>query len=381
MLGNSCRARFEPEQYMDELRVMCLVKRWENHTTSGGYDQLARAVGGEVVRRRTGSGIVRRIRARLWRQFFPKGYLFDYRFDDWLVEVCVLVRSWWRPPDVVHVLYGDEQLDLLLRRRRLLSCPLIATFHLPPHRVRERFEETQRHLVPGIDVAVVVARNQLQAFGNWLGANRVIYVPHGIDTDRFCPGDHLPRRDCVRLITVGDQMRDWKVLDEIIDQCQARRLEVRFDIVALKHRISGAAHLPNVHFHSRIPEEHLIRLYREAHALLLPISDGTANNAVLEALSCGTPVISNAVGGIPDYVDKTCGWLFERSEVDRIVRLIGDICNEQEIALSRRSAARSKALDFSWKRVAAKMRIVYEAVANGRSPASAAERSSPGMSV
>jgi len=181
----------------------------------------------------------------------------------------------------------------------------------------------------------------------------------------------------VRLITVGDQMRDWKALDEIIDQCQARKLAVRFDIVALKHGLSGLAHLPNVYFHSWIPEEHLIRLYREAHALLVPMSDATANNAVLEALACGTPVISTAVGGIPDYVDKTCGWLFEKSEVDRIVKLIGDICNEQEIALSRRSAARSKALDFSWQRVAAKMRIVYEAVANGRSPASAADELRP----
>jgi glycosyltransferase involved in cell wall biosynthesis len=366
---------------MDKLRVMCLVKRWENHTTSGGYDQLAKAVGGEVVLRRTGRGIFRRVRARLWRQFFPKMYLLDYRFDDWLAEMCVLGRSWWRPPDVVHVLYGDEQLDLLLRRRQFLSCPLIVTFHLPPHRVRERFEETQRHLVSGIDLAVVVARNQLQSFGDWLGENRVIYVPHGIDTVRFCPSDRQPRRDCVRLITVGDHMRDWKALDEIIDQCQARKLGVRFDIVALKHGLSGSAHLPNVHFHSRIPEEHLIRLYREAHALLLPIIDATANNAVLEALACGTPVISTAVGGIPDYVDQTCGWLFEMSEVDRIVSLIADICNKQEVALSRRVAARNKALDFSWESVAAKMRKVYEVVANGRLPASAAERCSSGISV
>jgi glycosyltransferase involved in cell wall biosynthesis len=116
----------------------------------------------------------------------------------------------------------------------------------------------------------------------------------------------------------------------------------------------------------------LIQLYREADAVLVPVRDATANNAALEALACGTPVISTMVGGIPDYVDNTCGWLFENAEVARIVKLIGDIWNHREIAWSRRSAARSKALLFSWKRVATKMRIVYEAVAHHRCPGAAA---------
>ena len=351
----------------DELRVICVAKRWEHHTASGGYDQLARAVGAEVIRRRLCRDILHRIKGRVWRQFsHSSSYLLDYRYEDWLAERRVLRSSRLCPPDVVHVLYGDEQLDLLLRQRQRLSCPLIATFHLPPYRVQERFEKTQKHLLGGIDLAVVVARNQLQDFGNWLGSDRVIYLPHGIDTDRFCPGERLPRRKCVRLITVGHHMRDWKAIDEIIAQCGARKLAVEFDIVASEHGLSSSACLPNVHFHSRISEEHLIQLYREADALLIPMRDATANNAALEAMACGTPVISTMVGGIPDYVDDRCGWLFGKAEVARIVNLIGKISDVPEIALSRRSAARSKALVFSWKHVAEKMCTVYEAVAHHR---------------
>jgi glycosyltransferase involved in cell wall biosynthesis len=108
-------------------------------------------------------------------------------------------------------------------------------------------------------------------------------------------------------------------------------------------------------------------LYNEADALLLPVSDATANNSILEALSCGTPVISTNLGGIPDYVDNTCGWLFDKSEVLGIVRLISEIYDEPEIALSRRARARSKALTFSWKRVAEKMSFIYKVVADHRS--------------
>jgi len=352
----------------DKLRVLHVLKRWQHVSASGGYEQLAAVVGAEVIQRRLRRNFIHRVKGRLWRTFsHPKPYLLDYRYEDWLVERQVLRSSQQNPPDLVHVLYGDEELDLLLYRRRELPCPLIATFHLPPHRVRVRFEEAQKHLLSGIDLAVVVARNQLQAYGNWLGTERVIYIPHGIDTDRFYPGERPPRRECVRLITAGNHMRDWKAIDEIMAQCEARKLEVRFDIVSSEHGLSDSAKLPNVHFHSRIPEEDLVRLYSEADALLLPVQDATANNSILEALACGTPVISTMVGGIPDYVDNTCGWLFEKSEVLEIVKLIGQICNEPEIASSRRAAARSKALSFSWERVAAKMRTVYQAVTGGHS--------------
>lgn len=351
----------------EKLRVLHVLKRWQHVSASGGYEQLAAVVGAEVIQRRLRRNFIHRVKGRLWRTFsHPKSYLLDYRYEDWLVERQVLRSSQQNPPDLVHVLYGDEELDLLLRRRQLLPCPLVATFHLPPHRVWERFEKAQKHLLGGIDLAIVVARNQLKSYGDWLGADRVIYVPHGIDTNRFSPGERLLGRECVRLITAGNHMRDWKAIDEIIAQCEARKLKVRFDVVTSEHHLANSANLPNVHLHSRIPEEDLIRLYSEADVLLLPVRDATANNSILEALACGTPVISTMVGGIPDYVDKTCGWLFEKAEVLGIVELIDEICKDPEIASSRRPAARSKALTFSWERVAAKMRVVYEAVASHR---------------
>jgi glycosyltransferase involved in cell wall biosynthesis len=353
----------------DDFKVMCVVKRWEHHTPSGGYDMLATAVGAEIVRRRTDRSLTRRIAARVWRHFsHPKPYMLDYRYEDWLTESYVLSRSSRNPPDVVHLLYGDEQLDLLLRKRHLLSCPLIATFHLPTNRVRERFENLQIHLLSGIDVAVVVATNQLEDFRKWLGADRVICIPHGINTDRFSPSNLAPQHDGVRLLTVGHHMRDWKTIGEIIEKCRNYGLAVRFDIVASEHRLSGSVRYDNVYFHKGVSEERLIQFYREADALLLPVLDATATNATLEALACGTPVISSSIGGMPDYVDESCGWLFKNGDVNRIFDLINNICEQPEIARSHRVPARNKALGFSWARVAATMRLVYAAAARRSSP-------------
>ena len=359
------------------MHIVCLKKRWQTHTASGGYERLAQEIrGAEIVQRTEASGLSRRILRRLWRvRSRNQLYLIDYTYEDLLAEGRVLARSWLRKPDVVHVLYGDEQLDLLLRARWLLPCPLVASFHMPTSRVTDRFEKHQKHLLAGIDAAIAVSQCQLNDLRCWLGWDKVVYVPHGIAVRRFCPADHDLQRCQVRLLIVGEHMRDWEAAHKIIDECNARKLPVQFDAVVERARWPSFTGCANTRLHTGISEDELIRHYRQADALLMLVTDSTANNAVLESLACGTPVISNSVGGIPDYVDDTCGWLFEKGEVLGIVKLIDELCSNPEIAWSRRESARRKSLEFSWDRVAEQLAVIYKAVAGGDSPAKALSRS------
>jgi glycosyltransferase involved in cell wall biosynthesis len=354
------------------MHAVCLTKRFHHHTASGGYDRLAREIGATVVQPTEESGLLHRILRRLWNmRSRNNSYPIDYCYEDFLAERRLLAGSRLQKPDVVHVLYAELQLDLLLRSRSLLPCPLVASFHLPIFRLAERFERLPKHLLAGIDAAIVVSRCLLKDFRSRLGPDKVVYVPHGVDTQRFCPGGHDSQRRRVRLIIVGEHMRDWEASHRIIDECNARQLPVQFDAVlprALWPVFTGCA---NTRLHTGLPEGELIRLYQDAEALLVPVVDATANNAVLESLACGTPVISNSVGGIPDYVDDTCGWLFPQGEVLGIVKLIEQICNNPEIAWSRREPARLKSLEFSWDRVAEQMMAIYKALADGDSPSDA----------
>lgn len=354
------------------MHVVCLTKRWRHHTASGGYDRLAQEIGATAIQRTACSTLLSRARRRLWRMMSPtRLYLLDYSYNDLAAERRLLAKSRLQKPDVVHVFYGDEQLDLLLRSRRLLPSPLVASFHLPILRVADRFERVQKHLLGGIDAAVVVSRCQLGDFQSWLGWDKAVYVPHGIDTERFCPVNHDSQRQQVRLIIVGIHMRDWQASQRIIEECNARELPVQIDAVVAKEQWKVFSRFPNTRVHTGISEDELIKLYQKADALLVPVVDSTANNSVLESLACGTPVISNSVGGIPDYVDDTCGWLFGKGEVLGIVKLIGQICHNPGIARSRRASARRKSLEFSWEGVAEQMMAIYDAVAAGESPAAA----------
>jgi len=151
----------------------------------------------------------------------------------------------------------------------------------------------------------------------------------------------------------------------IIDECRNLKLPVEFDIVIPKECQQLFYGCPNARFHAGITENQLINLYRKADALVLPILDATANNAVLESMACGTPVISTAIGGIPDYVDETAGWLFPKGEVGGIVRLIKAGCDDRDLFLSRRAGARGKSLEFDWQQIKKQLLPLYEAVCKG----------------
>ena len=85
-----------------------------------------REIGATVVQRTEGSGLLHRALRLFWHTRSRNHlYLLDYRYEDLLAERKLLARSRLRKPDMVHVLYGDEQLDLFLRFGWLLPCPLV----------------------------------------------------------------------------------------------------------------------------------------------------------------------------------------------------------------------------------------------------------------
>ena len=345
------------------MRVLCLSKKWNHHTASGGYDRLVAEVGADEVRRRPLPKIPSRLLKIALKVFglYPP-YLLDYRFEDLRAEKELLARASREHPDVVHVLYGDEQLDLLLRSTEPLPCPLVVSFHLPTFRAQARFDAMAPKRMARIDAVVVLAKFQLTDYRKWFRADQLLYVPHGIDTVRFCPPATRPEKREIRLATVGTHMRDFAVIERVVQYFENRDVPVRFDVVDSYGHCLFLSKYKKVHLHNKLSEDDLIKLYQNADALLLPVISATANNSALESLACGTPVISTAIEGMPDYVDPASGWLFPKGEADGMTRLIEKAVEDPTIFSALRTGARKKSLEFSWDQVAARMREVYQEV-------------------
>jgi glycosyltransferase involved in cell wall biosynthesis len=360
--ANAAHARLGAVQgarNIDHMHLITLEKRWKHHASGSGYDRLADYLNGVRVTRPDLSSAVGKLASKAWEHFGAEhGGLFDYGLGDRIAEERVFWRALGGRADIVHALYGDEQLDLLLRRAPLLRSKLVATFHLPSERTRDRFERVQPKELSRLSGAIVVASHEVAHFAQWLGADKVLYVPHGIDTDAFMPGPGNPGQT-LKLLFVGLHMRDFEVAHRVADRCAAAGVDVVFDVVlpAARHGFFTGCDL--VRRHSGISDAQLLALYQAADALFLPVTGATANNAVLEALACGTPVISTLIGGMPDYVDASCGWLLPPGDADAAFDCVQTLAANRDLARARRAGARARAEAMSWRQVAGQIQAAY----------------------
>ena len=343
------------------MRVICIVKRFRHHTESGGYDRLASAVGASLIVRKHSARVFSKVLYRIWHRLTPaKDHFRDYQIEDWLNELQALAIGFFAPPDVLHVLY-NSQIHLLLKWRRLLRCRLVVTFHAPFNDVgQHRFDKYQNGL--DIDAAVVVATSQIAPLRRWIAPQKIAYVPHGIDTQRFRPDRGELDANKMRVVIVGEHMRDWLVIHKVIDAINRRSINIDFHVVTSERYFRYLNGCDNVAFHAEISENDLIQLYCSSDVLFIPVTNATANNSVLEALSCGTPVVSTRVGGLPDYVTDETGWLLPVGDFDAHLNLLMSIHANRDLARSRRAAARVQALKFDWDLVAQQMVDIYAAI-------------------
>ncbi len=348
------------------MKILSLVKRWEHHTTSGGYDRVAEFVGAQVLARRLPVPFRQKVAHAfpyLWQA--PFRHLVDYQLADRIVELAALRKLTTGRFDICHCLYGDEQLDLLLRRRSSYSARLTATFHLPWQRSAARFTGQHRDFLHRLDGAITVSSDLADKLRRETSIRRVAFIPHGIDTHVFSPGEAVhqtPGR--IRILTVGSHMRDLALVERIARHCRDKSLPFDFVYISAAFHPEGFGMNQAFVFRTKISEEELVREYRSAALLLLPVTMATANNSILESLACGTPVASTAVGGIPDYMDESSGWLFPPGEQDAWLAFFERVARCPEMLSVKRGAARAQAEKFSWPLVGARTLAFYQEIAS-----------------
>lgn len=350
------------------LPVRYVVFRYSHHSPHSGYSRTAeygtRAFGGKpiVVDKPLPRSIIRE--RMLWRAARDVP---GYTRSAMAAELSVAWHILRERGFIYHFLYGETTYQYAAFLGDVRQNRLVASFHLPPEGIR-RSVLTDWHL-RRLAAIVCLGRNQQAYFSEIVSPERVFFVPLGVDTEYYTPPDAFEKRDKDLCLVVGENYRDFPTLRGVIELVSYQRPTTKFVAVMPPRCRDLLGEHPNLSFLSGIPEVELLALYRSATLSVLPLLDAVANNAVLESIACGLPMVVSDVGATRDYIDADSAAVVPPRDARCMAETVMGLLDNDGKRKLMAERARATALEFAWPKVVQQLRSVYGlASMGGRSP-------------
>lgn len=337
-------------------QIRCVGGVYLHHAGKSGYGRLEEYLGIRWAPSRFMQNIgdtILRIPGRFLSWYCG---LYEYSRPDFVQELSLLPELISRDNVVWHFLYGEKQFLLSAYVPRRKNVRLVATFHHHPQKFPHMVQRTRHYR--RLDMAIAVSTVQLELLEGIVGKGKVHFVPHGIDTDYWVPVPESPTGTTHRLVFGGCHMRDWAVLEEVIEYVLKRRSDVEFVLITPERECGRIYRQRSVRWLYRIPDDEYRKQMQSATLLVLPLRFSTAVNTVLEALACGVPVLTTR-GGISDYLDASCAIQTNPGDSLGMARAVLELLESPGELARMRESARNKAMEFAWPRIASKLRELF----------------------
>ncbi len=269
--------------------------------------------------------------------------------------------------DWLHYIY-PEQGCRLLHKLGKGGSRVAMTCHLPGEIVGSPgFPQGFKRGIQQADALIAMSPDIVPYYRHLVPRAKVEFIPHGVDVDYFrpppagrCGSETSP--DSPVLLTVGNMMRDFNTLARVINHAAKVRRAILFRVVANRESISHLRRLldpaafPLLETHRGIGDEHLLHLYHTSDLLFLPVTGATANNALLEAMACGLPMLVSDLPACRAYAGDDASY-FEDSSPSAIIAAILSLSADRDHLTSRAASLRHRAEEFfAWPVIAARQR-------------------------
>ncbi len=268
-----------------------------------------------------------------------------------------------------HYLYPDGVAAVKLGAH--LNVPVIVTARGSDVTEIALIEAPGKQIKKAVDHAdhIITVSENLRCDLISMGADRdkITTLRNGVDLNRFLETDRLkgqqqwgpgpimlfvgwliPRKRLDLVLEVTARVPNLKTLivgdGPLMSQLKAQALAM-----GITERV--------VFVGQKNPEE-MASIYSAADILLLPSDREGWANVLLEAMACGTPVVSRAIGGAPDLITQ--------DEAGRIVdsdnpKDLADAVNDLLETLPPRKSTRAFAEKFDWKATSAGQFAIFQA--------------------
>ena len=193
-------------------------------------------------------------------------------------------------------------------------------------RSRQNFQLKKKLFSNHPNLTIVACSDWIRDFAaqSFLKQNRIEVIKNGIDLDTFKPYGNKSSEK-FRIIAVSSVWNKQKGLDDIKEL--RKLLDDGDEIIVVGVTKSQKQDLPNgiIGIERTNNVQELAGLYSSSNVLINPTYADTFPTVNLEALACGTPVITYRTGGSPEAIDDKTGIVVEQGDVDAMARAIAEL--------------------------------------------------------
>lgn len=195
-------------------------------------------------------------------------------------------------------------------------------------RSKEHFELKKRLFSACKNLTIVPCSDWMADFvrQSFLKDKRIEVIKNGVDLDVFKPLEMGTRDNSFEVLAVSNVWNESKGFTDIFKLRELLPKEYNITVVGLSANqvdklpkgVLGIQRTQNV--------QELVELYTNANVLVNPTYADTFPTVNLEALACGTPVITYRTGGSPESVTQETGVVVEQGDVEAMANAIKVIC-------------------------------------------------------
>jgi glycosyltransferase involved in cell wall biosynthesis len=277
--------------------------------------------------------------------------------------------------EVLHIQMNSGSTEFMLPYFKKSLPPLVVTYHLA-YAEGDSLTSTLFGIAwkaslfasRKYDEVILVDPSQKPYFiRSGFSEEKLTVVRNGVDTNLFKPGEsYLKNEDIIDFVYVGRLSYD-KGVNILLDAFQEYHLEnpqSRLTVIGngmLKSQVDTCTDDGSVRWLGAIEHDKIPSVLQKMDAFVIPQNIGGLGLSVMEAMSCGLPVITTAIGETKRLIRENEGILVEPDSASAVINGMRVLAEDKKKRESMGSQCRKKIeRDYSWHNQIGLIEDVYQ---------------------
>lgn len=166
---------------------------------------------------------------------------------------------------------------------------------------------------------------------SFMKEQKIRVIHNGIDLNIFRPFNRKKDKDLIEVLGVANNWRMRKGLPDFIELRKLLPEQFRITLIGLSNKEISRLPAGIRGINRTTSVEELVSFYNKADILVNPTYEDNYPTVNLEAMACGTPVLTYETGGSPEAISPETGWVVKQGDISAVAKIVKDLPEDNYI--------------------------------------------------